>query len=62
MFIVYNMLYIYIYLFYLTGVTGRRCDECKPSFFNFHQLFGTCEKCECNEAGSKSTQCDTVTG
>jgi hypothetical protein len=44
------------------GVTGRRCDQCAPTYWNFHQLFGTCEPCNCNEAGSNSPACNTNTG
>ena len=42
------------------GVTGLRCDECKPLHFGFSNH--GCEECACDPTGSNSTQCDLATG
>ncbi len=45
-----------------TGVTGEKCNQCLPDFFNFDVI--GCTSCDCNEAGSANNNpvCDTNTG
>lgn len=42
------------------GVMGRRCNECKPGFFNFTQ--NGCQACNCDPVGSEDSACDRFTG
>lgn len=44
------------------GVTGDKCDQCAPNFYEFGS-FG-CSSCDCEQAGSfnNSPSCDPVTG
>ncbi|XP_076812806.1 usherin-like isoform X3 [Clavelina lepadiformis] len=44
------------------GLTGRRCDECDKTFWDFHPLFGTCQSCGCEVAGSEHGECNVITG
>ncbi|XP_048106035.1 laminin subunit alpha-2 isoform X4 [Alosa alosa] len=39
------------------GVTGQKCDRCKPGHFNFQE--GGCTPCECSHVGNN---CDANTG
>lgn len=46
----------------LLHVTGRRCDMCKPGFFNITSGSG-CHHCACDPLGSLNTSaCDVITG
>lgn len=38
------------------GVTGKRCDMCKPHHYGFSDE--GCKPCDCDEIGSKELQCD----
>ncbi|XP_077967518.1 usherin-like isoform X1 [Styela clava] len=44
------------------GITGRMCELCADTFWNFHHLFGSCEPCGCNNKGSINDTCNTITG
>ncbi|XP_033642862.1 laminin subunit gamma-1-like [Asterias rubens] len=45
-----------------TGVTGEKCNQCLPDYFNFDVI--GCTSCACNEAGSADNNpvCDTNSG
>ncbi|XP_022099403.1 usherin-like isoform X2 [Acanthaster planci] len=45
-----------------SGVSGRQCDSCLPEFWNFGDLTGTCQLCNCNPAGSLNTTCEPTNG
>ena len=40
------------------GFAGRRCDRCDDAFFGYP----ACRECLCHDRGSKTSQCDPVTG
>lgn len=43
------------------GVTGERCDQCKPGFYDFSP--SGCKDCHCETAGSEpSQQCSSSNG
>ncbi|VDN32463.1 unnamed protein product [Cylicostephanus goldi] len=43
------------------GVFGKRCDQCRPSYFNFTDA--GCQFCHCNIYGSiEDGKCNNVTG
>lgn len=45
----------------LPNVIGKKCDMCPPGHWNVASGKG-CERCNCNSAGSLSTDCDLETG
>nr|VZI27741.1 unnamed protein product [Spirometra erinaceieuropaei] len=44
-----------------SGVTGLRCDKCRPGFFGFESGKG-CQECGCSPSGARSEACDARTG
>lgn len=45
------------------NVTGRRCDQCKATFYNLHNSSSNgCQTCQCNLIGATSSECDKVSG
>ncbi|BHF70543.1 laminin subunit [Sparganum proliferum] len=44
-----------------SGVTGLRCDKCRPGFFGFESGKG-CKECGCSPSGARSEACDARTG
>ncbi|KPM03150.1 laminin subunit beta-1-like protein [Sarcoptes scabiei] len=47
-----------------TNVEGRRCDHCKPGFWNLHEINPDgCEACSCNQMGTVGNLgCNVNTG
>ena len=43
---------------------GRRCDHCKPGFWNLHEINPDgCESCSCNQMGTVGNHgCNVNTG
>ncbi|EDO31103.1 predicted protein [Nematostella vectensis] len=42
-------------------VIGRKCDECRPDYYDFTSGLG-CKACACNMTGSKRSSCHPDTG
>ena len=40
------------------GYTGERCSECDMNFYGYPK----CKECNCNQIGSKTTDCNRKTG
>ncbi|CAH1791583.1 unnamed protein product, partial [Owenia fusiformis] len=45
-----------------SGVAGRACDSCKPTYNKFSPGAGTCSPCECSPSGSTNDTCHFQTG
>ncbi|KAM9408306.1 LOW QUALITY PROTEIN: usherin [Pholidichthys leucotaenia] len=45
-----------------SSVGGRRCDQCRDTFFGFNPGLGRCHPCACDPVGSVSASCDPNTG
>ncbi|KAL5016831.1 hypothetical protein ScPMuIL_006420 [Solemya velum] len=44
------------------NVEGKKCDTCKPEFWNLSSLPSGCKACECSKLGSNSSICDSISG
>lgn len=45
------------------GYTGALCDRCSKGFFGApHEIYGSCESCDCNIEGIVSDECDQLDG
>ncbi|KHJ43700.1 laminin EGF-like protein [Trichuris suis] len=44
----------------LSHITGRRCDQCEPGYYNIASGEG-CQPCNCDPIGSVNSTCDMVT-
>ncbi|XP_073529681.1 usherin [Phyllobates terribilis] len=45
-----------------SSASGRKCDQCRETFFGFDSDTGWCQPCSCNTAGAVSTGCHAITG
>ncbi|KAK2854220.1 hypothetical protein Q5P01_006881 [Channa striata] len=44
------------------SVGGRRCDQCRDTFFGFNPGLGRCQPCACDPVGSVNGSCHADTG
>ncbi|XP_075195246.1 usherin [Anomaloglossus baeobatrachus] len=45
-----------------SSVSGRKCDQCRETYFGFDSDTGRCQPCSCNTAGAVNASCHATTG